>query len=65
VPAIAVAILLKNTWLPGSNFGQLVLAGGIVAATYFGLAMFTCVDREHRVMLIEALRRRIAARRAG
>jgi O-antigen/teichoic acid export membrane protein len=48
LPAAAAGVLLKRTYLPGSSWAELIIAGGIIAVIYYTLALFTCLSAEHR-----------------
>ena len=55
-PVIAIAYLAHATVLPGTNWLQIFAAGGLVAAIYYVLAYFICLDGEHRALLMSWLR---------
>ena len=61
-PAIAGAamwvtgVVLKH-WLPGRNWGQLVMALALMGAVYVGFVMWLCVPAGHRAMMLSRIRR--------
>jgi O-antigen/teichoic acid export membrane protein len=62
LPVAAAAVFLHRSYLPGNTWIELVIAGGIIAATYYTLALFTCVSAEHRHRIQSLLQRRLALR---
>jgi len=67
VPALATAIALKLTVMPGRTWGELIGAGLITAGVYFSVAMFACIAPHHRALFMEripVLGRRLAPNRA-
>jgi O-antigen/teichoic acid export membrane protein len=52
VPAAALAWGLKSSWLPGSTWAQLVVAGCLTSLAYGALALFICVAPWHRSMML-------------
>jgi O-antigen/teichoic acid export membrane protein len=60
VPVIGLAILFRASWLPGQTIGQLVVAGATLFAVSLLLSLKFCVEREHRALLWNTLRQRLA-----
>ncbi len=52
VPVAAAVYFVKLHWLPGATWPQLVLAAALSVILYSPIALFTCVDREHRHRLL-------------
>jgi hypothetical protein len=51
--------------LPGRNWAEIIAAAAMIAGAYFALALFTCLERRHRNLLLHAaLPRALIARRA-
>ena len=67
VPALALAVALKLTILPGNNLQELIMAGILTAGAYLSVATFACIAPHHRALFagrIPVLGRRFAANRA-
>jgi O-antigen/teichoic acid export membrane protein len=62
LPAAATGIFLKSTYLPGSTWPELIIAGAVIAAVYYLLALFTCVSSEHRHGISRIVRRYLLRR---
>lgn len=62
LPVFAIAWVAHTTILPGSNWLQIIAAGALLAAIYYSIAYFICLDEEHRALLTNWLRRNAAAR---
>ena len=52
VPVALLAGVVKAQWIPGHTWAGLVAAAGLVGIAYAGLALFTCIEREHRGVLL-------------
>jgi O-antigen/teichoic acid export membrane protein len=52
VPVGLGAWLLKLRWLAGRTWFDLVAAALLIGVSYAGLAWFTCIEREHRGLLL-------------
>ncbi len=61
LPAAAVAWGLKTAVLPGNNLVQVLTAAVSIAAVYYPVAFFTCVDPRHRPLLLRWIARRSKA----
>lgn len=48
LPGAALGLALKNSWLPGNSWLELILAGCAIAAAIFAIALFTCLQKDHR-----------------
>jgi O-antigen/teichoic acid export membrane protein len=55
IPAVALAWVLRSTFLPGDTWAQLVLAGCLTSLAYGGLALFLCLTPAHRSMMFSRL----------
>jgi len=67
LPVVALAMLLKQTVLPGRNLPELILAGAICGTAYMAIAVFACIAPNHRVLFfsrIPVIGARFAAGRA-
>ncbi|MGH9722337.1 MAG: oligosaccharide flippase family protein [Bryobacteraceae bacterium] len=60
LPVWAIAAAVKWRWLPGRNWTEVIAGGALVAGLYLGLAFWTCFEPEHRRMLTEWVKRRLA-----
>jgi O-antigen/teichoic acid export membrane protein len=52
VPIALLAWLVKLRWLPGQTWFQLIAAAALIGFLYEALAMFTCIERQHRGLLL-------------
>jgi O-antigen/teichoic acid export membrane protein len=52
VPVALLAGLVKAQWIPGHTWAGLMAATALVGIAYAGLALFTCIEREHRGVLL-------------
>ncbi|HUI81036.1 MAG TPA: oligosaccharide flippase family protein [Bryobacteraceae bacterium] len=52
MPVFALAWLLKTHGLPGRTWLELVAVALLIGMVYGGLALFTCIEREHRGLLL-------------
>jgi O-antigen/teichoic acid export membrane protein len=50
LPAAALAFWIKR-WLPGRNWPEVLISAASIAGAYYGLALFTCIERRHRLEL--------------
>jgi O-antigen/teichoic acid export membrane protein len=55
VPVWILAWFLKRTWLPGTTWLQLTLAGCTCSAVYCAIAFFACLPPDHRRMILSRL----------
>jgi O-antigen/teichoic acid export membrane protein len=59
IPVIGLAILFRQSWLPGQTIMQLIVAGGVLIAIGLLLSLAFCVEPEHRILLWDTLRQRL------
>jgi len=52
LPVFALAWLVKTHWLAGRTWWELVTMAGLIGLLYEALALFTCIEREHRSLLL-------------
>jgi hypothetical protein len=52
VPVFALAWFMKTHGLPGRTWLELVGMAVLIGLLYGALALFTCVEREHRGLLL-------------
>jgi O-antigen/teichoic acid export membrane protein len=52
IPVFAFGWLVKTHWLPGRTWLELVAIALLIELLYGGLAVFTCIEREHRSLLL-------------
>lgn len=57
-PVAAFAWGLKPAALPGDNLIQVLAAGAAIAAVYYPLAFFLCVDSRHRPLVVHWIAKR-------
>ncbi|HET8550079.1 MAG TPA: oligosaccharide flippase family protein [Bryobacteraceae bacterium] len=57
VPILALALVLRNSFLPGNTWLELVSAAAILGSAYFILAFMFCVTGEDRGILFTWIRR--------
>jgi len=55
VPIGLAAWFLKTRWLPGSTWFDLLAATVFIGIGYTSLALFTCIEREHRSLLLSRI----------
>jgi len=55
VPVAALAWLLKTRWVAGNTWVELIMAGGVCALVYSALAFYTCVEPNHRTLLLRRI----------
>jgi len=54
VPVALLAAGMKSR-LPGRNWAEIIVATAMISAAYFALALFTCLERRHRNLLLHAV----------
>lgn len=59
----ALAYAWKLVVMPGRNWPELIVSGGLIAVAFSGAALFMCVEPRHRSILLDSLRQRIPGRR--
>ena len=52
VPVFALALVLKTHGLPGRSWVELIVMALLIGLVYGSLALFTCIEREHRGLLL-------------
>jgi hypothetical protein len=50
IPVVTIGWALKQTVLPGETWPQLIAAGVICAGTYVAIAVFACIEPQHRAL---------------
>jgi O-antigen/teichoic acid export membrane protein len=58
-PVVPMAFWVKQHWLLGNNWGQLIAGSAFLALVYFTLAHFICLEKEHRALPVNWLRKRL------
>lgn len=58
IPVAAFAYSLRSAVLPGNNLVQVLAAGAAIAALFYPLAFFLCVDGKHRPLALRWIARR-------
>jgi O-antigen/teichoic acid export membrane protein len=61
LPAAAVAYGLKSAVLPGDNLIQVLAAAVLIAAAFYPVAFFSCVDPRHRPLVLGWIAKRSKA----
>jgi O-antigen/teichoic acid export membrane protein len=56
VPVILLAIVLRNTVLPGVNWFELITAAALLATSYFSIAAFVVLEPSLRNQILDRLR---------
>ena len=56
IPVFALCWWLKSAGLPGKTWLELIEVGAISAVTYYGMAYFTSIPREHRTLMTARLK---------
>jgi O-antigen/teichoic acid export membrane protein len=52
IPVFALAWTMKAHWLPGRSWMELVGVSAMIGLAYMALALFTCIEPEHRGLLL-------------
>ncbi len=60
LPALALALALRASILPGRSLLELLAAAALIGLVYYPFAFFVCVEPDHRKMLWSLLARRLA-----
>ncbi len=60
VPALLAGMWVRSHWLAGLRWPQLLAGMAFIAMTYYALAFFICVDKEHRAYPKAWLRERLS-----
>ena len=55
IPVLAAVWAVKMQWLPGRTWWQLTGAGILIAGLYGGLALFSCIEKEHRGLVLSRI----------
>lgn len=63
VPVIGLALWMKSYWISGETLFELIAAAALIGLTGSLLCLFTCIDRQHRVMFRETALRKLRQRR--
>jgi O-antigen/teichoic acid export membrane protein len=61
IPITLAGVMLKLV-MPGRSWTEVIGAGSFIAASYFALALFTCIETNHRDMLFGWVGRKWTAR---
>lgn len=59
LPVLSLTYWMKAGHFSGRNWGELIAVSSIVSALYLGAAFFTCLENEHRQMLVNWMRKRM------
>jgi len=59
IPVLLAWFWVKRYWIPGRNLLQVLGGGALLAMTYYSIAYFVCVRKEHRVLPLNWLRARL------
>ncbi|HWB83424.1 MAG TPA: oligosaccharide flippase family protein [Bryobacteraceae bacterium] len=51
-PVLLLAYLMKTLWIPGQSWPGLILAGAVISVSYSVLAFYTCIEPEHRKVIL-------------
>ncbi len=58
-PVALLAVWLKRGILPGNSLIQVLAAAAALASVYYAMAYFTTLEREHRGLMIDWVKRRL------
>jgi hypothetical protein len=50
---------VKQHWLPGRNLIQVLIGGALLAISYYAIAFFVVMEKEHRVLPVNWVRARL------
>jgi hypothetical protein len=67
IPVLALGWALKHSILPGRTWGELIAAGILCGGAYAAIAVFACIEPQHRALFfarIPVLGPRLVADRA-
>ncbi len=59
VPALLLSLWVKQSFLPGNSWREVICGGGLLAATYYTAAYFLCLEKQHRAMPVNWMRARL------
>jgi O-antigen/teichoic acid export membrane protein len=59
IPATAAALAMKRFLIPATNWAQLFLALGVVTSLYYVVAIWFCVEPDHRALARDLVLRRL------
>jgi hypothetical protein len=64
IPVLLVARAIKAAGIAGNSWPQLIGMGAFCATAVFVPAFFTCVTRDHRRVMLQAITERVFGMRA-
>jgi len=50
IPALFLSVWIRQNWIPGNNLREVIEGGAAMAAIYYVIAYFICLEAEHRSM---------------
>jgi O-antigen/teichoic acid export membrane protein len=64
VPTLLLSLWVRQNWIPGNNLREVIEGGAVLAAIYYAIAYFICLESEHRSMPANWLKARFSGRPA-
>ena len=64
VPALLLSLWIQRNWIPGNNLREVIEGGAFLAAIYYAIAYFICLETEHRAMPVNWVKARLLKRAA-
>jgi O-antigen/teichoic acid export membrane protein len=59
IPVLLMSFWVKRHWIPGNNLVQVLGGGALLAITYYAIAFFVVMEKEHRSLPVNWLRARL------
>jgi O-antigen/teichoic acid export membrane protein len=64
VPAVILTLWIQRNFLPGNNLREVIAGGASLAAIYYSIAYFICLEKPHRAMPVNWVKARLLRRAA-
>jgi O-antigen/teichoic acid export membrane protein len=64
IPTLFLALWIRQNWIPGNNLREVIEGGALLAAVYYAIAYFVCLEAKHRSMPVNWVRVRLLRRAA-
>ena len=61
---VVLSLWIRQNWIPGNNLREVIEGGALLAAIYYGIAYFICLETEHRSMPVNWVKARLLKRAA-
>ncbi len=64
IPTLLLSLWVQQNWIPGNNLREVIEGGALLAAIYYAIAYFICLETEHRSMPLDWVKARLLKRAA-